>query len=184
MPFTTPVFTALDPGLYFIPVAQIWVRPWVQNPTTGVWAKGTGDFINVGDCDEFKTSFATTRQTRYARNERVRTKVIDRVTQVDMSFSFKAMQHSALIRAMALLANIEDADENAPSEQINIGEVAQHDLEVLVVNVGEQGPEGKMLLHRCQSAPDGDHMWGGPDEFTGVDFKGSVLKVPTLGIGA
>lgn len=182
MSITVPAFVALDPGLYYIPVAQVWVRPWVKD-NTGKMVKGTGDFIYIGDCDEVKTSFTVTRQSRYARDQRVRTKVVDRVTQVEMGFSFKAMQHSGLVRAMSMFGDIAGMTGAAADELINIGVLSQYDLEVIVDNVGEQGPEGKFLFHRAQVAPEGDLMLGGSEDFVGADFKGSITSVPLLGLG-
>lgn len=184
MSISLPAYTALSPGLYLIAVAQIWLRPWVFNEVTKVWEKGTGDFIPLGDCDDFKTSFTTQKQSRFARDQRVRTKVLERVTQTEMGVAFKAMQHSGLVRAMSLLDELEAGDdETMPNRLINIGKVAQHDFEAIVDNVGEQGPEGRMLLHRMQVAPNGDQPWVGADEFVGHEFSGSAVSVPGLGLG-
>lgn len=183
MSIELPDFVALDPGLYYIPVAQVWVRPWIKDNTGKLVKDADGDWIYVGDCDEVKTSFTVTRQSRYARDQRVRTKVVDRVTQVEMGFSFKAMQHSGLVRAMSMFDVLTGRTGAAASTLINIGIVSQYDLEVIVENVGEQGPEGKFLFHRAQIAPEGDLMLGGSEDFVGADFKGSVTSVPGLGLG-
>jgi hypothetical protein len=182
-PIVIPEYVPLDPGTYWIAVAQIWVRAWVFDNVTKTMKKGTGDFTAVGDHDEFKTSLANTFQARYARDRRVRTRAVNRLTQSEMTAGWKAMQHSGYNRAMALMSSLDGMSEALATTAIPILTVPQKDLEIIVVNMGDQGPEGALLLHRWQGGPTGDQIWGGAEDFVGSDFTGSVVDVPGLGIG-
>lgn len=173
---------SLDSILYAIPYSRVQLRPWVRDAQGKlVMSTNEDDWVEGGDFEEFKLGFSKSTKARYARNRKVRTKVKEVTDQQDWAASFTAMQHSDFIRAMALMSDLTGRTTGLPGE-IDIGTVAQHNLEIKVEVVGEDAPQGTLHLYLWQGAAEGDQAYIA-DDFTGAAFSGACVYVPGKGIG-
>lgn len=171
----------LDPSLYSFPFAAIRLRPWVYNPTTKLFTRGTGDFTPIGDCDDVKTSWEKEEKERKSRNQKTQVTVFKQTTSKTLNVGWKAMQWSGFTLAMAMYADIAGLSEDALAAEIEVGEADQYDMEVEIEALTDGGAQGTLTLYRVPCGPTGDRSWAGGDDFAGQEFSGTALRVPGLG---